>query len=346
MRAFQVVEPGQALEKKELETPTPQGSEVLIKITACGVCHSDLHLQEGGFYLGDGKTLPVPISNRTIGHEIMGVVEAIGDQVVDLNIGDKRVVYPWIGCGRCPICLSGDEQICHQPRALGVNQDGGFSDYVLVPHEKYLFDKGDVPDELAATYACSGLTAYSALKKGGDIGEEDLIIIGAGGVGMMAIQIAISVFNVAPIVIDIDDNKLEEAKSVGAKAVFNSTRKGAAGEILELTRGGAAKAIDFVGAEPTADLGMRCLRKGGVLIVVGLFGGELKTPLPMIPIMERGIQGCYVGNLENMGELMAHVRAGKIPPIPLDVRDMNCCNETLNDLRDGKIVGRAVLKNS
>lgn len=345
MRAYQVVAPGQALEKRELETPVPQGNEVLVKISACGVCHSDLHLQEGGFSLGEGKTLPVPLENRTIGHEIIGVVEAVGDAVTDVKVGDKRVVFPWIGCGECPICKAGDEQICRQPQALGIERDGGFSEYVLVPNQKYLFDKGDVPDELAATYACSGLTAYSALKKGGDVGEEDLIIIGAGGVGMMAVQIAISVFNKAPIVIDIDDEKLEQAKAVGAKAVFNAKQAGVAKDIMIATNGGAVKAIDFVGGEATASLGMRSLRKGGLLIIVGLFGGELKTPLPMIPIMERGIQGSYVGNLQNMGELMALVREGKIPPIPLDIRNMDTCNQTLNDLRDGKIVGRAVLVN-
>src|SRR5690606_35471629 len=135
------------------------------------------------------------------------------------------VVFPWIGCGECASCRRGEEHLCTPGRGLGTVTQGGFADHVLVPHPRYLFDKGHVDDALASTYACSGLTAYSALKKVGALVEGDeLVLIGAGGVGMMALQVALAQ-GLKPIVVDIDDNKLAAAKALGAKEVFNSSDK-------------------------------------------------------------------------------------------------------------------------
>ena len=191
MISYQTTTFGAPLIEVESKTPEPQGTEVLIKTMACGVCHSDIHMHEGVFDLGGGKQLEVGREGMVLGHEIFGEVIALGPDAEDAEIGDRRVVFPWIGCGECAACKRGDEQLCTPGCALGIAHAGGFADYVLVPHSRYLFDKGDVPDSLAATYACSGLTAYGALKKIGELHEgDDIVIIGAGGVGMMAIQIA------------------------------------------------------------------------------------------------------------------------------------------------------------
>ena len=306
MISYQTAAPGAPLVEVETDTPVPQGAEVLIKTLACGVCHSDIHMHDGVFELGGGKQLEVGREGMVLGHEIFGEVIAKGPEAEGVSIGDRRVVFPWIGCGECSFCKRGEEHICTPGRALGIMRAGGFSDHVLVPHSRYLFDKGDASESLAATYACSGLTAYGALKKVGDLQEgEELVIIGAGGVGMMAIQIA-HALGVDPIVVDIDDAKLAAAEELGVTRTFNSSDSQTAKAIRKST-GGVYAALDFVGAEASVNYGLSCLRKGGMLIIIGLYGGALSMPIPFIPMNARIIQGSYVGSLQDMSDLMVMV---------------------------------------
>ncbi|MDT8427562.1 MAG: alcohol dehydrogenase [Pseudomonadales bacterium] len=344
MISWQTTTPGGDLQKVTGDTPVPQGSEILVKMLACGVCHSDIHLHDGSFNLGNDKQLDVGRPGLVLGHEIFGEVLAVGPHVVSAKPGDRRVVYPWIGCGGCPSCQRGEEHLCTPGRGLGTVAQGGFADHVLVPHERYLFDKGEVSDALAATYACSGLTAYSALQKIGSLlpGDE-VLIIGAGGVGMMALQIALAQ-GIVPYVADIDDSKLEAAKSLGAKAVFNSSDRQMSREIKSLSNGGIYAALDFVGAEASVNFGLSCLRKGGRLVIVGLYGGALNIPLPFIPMNARIIQGSYVGSLQEMEELMALVRAGRIAPISIEERPLDQVTQALADLKAGRVQGRLVLR--
>jgi len=345
MITYETTEPGAPLARVERNTPEPSGSQVLLRVLACGVCHSDIHLHDGVFDLGNGKQLDVAQSGQVLGHEILGDVVAVGPEADGVKPGDRRVVYPWIGCGECAACQRGDEHLCTPGKALGITRPGGFADHVLVPHGRYLFDKGPVPDSLAATYACSGLTAYGALNKVGDLGSLDkVVIIGAGGVGMMAIQIAISVFGIEPLVVDIDDEKLAVARQLGVSNTYNSTDPGTAREIRKVT-GGAYAVLDFVGAESSVSYGLSCLRKGGKLIVVGLYGGLLSLPIPFIPMNARVIHGSYVGSLQEMGELMALVREGKIAPIDVQERPLSEVTAALADLKAGKVRGRQVLIN-
>ncbi|MDO9475450.1 MAG: alcohol dehydrogenase [Pseudohongiella sp.] len=344
MISYQTAAPGAPLQRVEAATPVPQGTEVLVKMVACGVCHSDIHLHDGEFNLGNDKKLEVGRPGLVLGHEIFGEVVAVGPDANDAKIGDRRVVFPWIGCGECPSCRRGEEHLCTPGRGLGTMAQGGFADHVMVPHPRYLFDKGDVADSLASTYACSGLTAYSSLKKVGPLVEGDeLVLIGAGGVGMMTLQVALAL-GMQPIVVDIDDNKLAAAKELGAKAVFNSSDKASVKAIKTLCNGGAYAVIDFVGAEASVNFGLGCLRKGGKIIIVGLYGGALNIPLPFIPMSARIIQGSYVGSLQEMGELMALVRAGKIAPIRIEERPLADVSQALADLKAGKVQGRVVLR--
>jgi D-arabinose 1-dehydrogenase-like Zn-dependent alcohol dehydrogenase len=344
MISYQTAAPGAPLQPVESSTPVPQGSEVLVKMVACGVCHSDIHLHDGEFNLGNDKKLEVGRPGAVLGHEIFGEVVALGPQAQGVKVGDRRVVFPWIGCGECPSCRRGEEHLCTPGRGLGTVMPGGFADHVMVPHPRYLFDKGDVSDSLASTYACSGLTAYSALKKVGALTEGDeVVLIGAGGVGMMALQIALAQ-GIQPIVVDIDESKLAAAKELGAKAVFNSGDKASIKAIKQLSNGGAYVAIDFVGAEASVNFGLGCLRKGGKIIIVGLYGGALNIPLPFIPMNARIIQGTFVGSLQEMGELMELVRAGKIAPIRIEERPLDQVSQALADLKAGKVQGRVVLR--
>ena len=345
MNSYQATAPGESLELVELQTPEPQGKEVLVKTISCGVCHSDVHIHSGAFDLGGGNQLPVPVPNPfTLGHEIFGEVVAKGSDATNINIGDRRIVYPWVGCGECGVCNSGEEHLCNSGPVIGVMQPGGFGDHVIVPDSKYLHDAGETPDHLAGSYACSGLTAYSALKKGAPYtSDNSLIIIGVGGVGMMGLQIAKAAFNCNPIVIDVDEDKLKLALENGAIAAINPTDEDAMMKVFEITGGNASVAIDFVGSELSTGFGINLLRKGGKYIIVGLYGGELKLPLPLIPIMERGIQGSYTGSPGDMHELMELVRSGKVDPIPVEKRPASEANQTLEDLKKGKILGRAAL---
>lgn len=345
MISYQTAVAGEPLVKVESELPMPSGTEVIVKMLACGVCHSDIHMHDGVFELGGGKQLQVGREGMVLGHEIYGEVTAIGPDAKDVQVGDRRVVYPWIGCGECASCKRGDEHLCTPGKALGIVSNGGFAEYVLIPHSRYLFDKGDVSDSLAATYACSGLTAYGALKKVGalEVGDE-VVIIGAGGVGSMAIQIA-RANGIDPIVVDIDEAKLQTARDLGVTRTYNSSEPSSAKDIRKAT-GGTYAAIDFVGAEASVNYGLNTLRKGGKLVVVGLFGGALTMPIPFLPMNARIIEGSYVGSLADMGELMEMVREGKIAPIEIQERPLADASDALSDLKAGKVQGRQVLVNA
>lgn len=348
MRSYQIVEWGQPIELREYPTPVPQGTEVLLRVTAAGICHSDLHINDGFFDLGEdkrvdlgklGATLPL-----TLGHEIVGVVEALGPDAEGVAVGEPRVAFPWIGCRHCAICQHEREQWCATPKFLGARTHGGYAEYVIVPHPMYLVDYGDVPTALACTYACAGLTAYSAIKKVLPLVEDDhLVVIGAGGVGLSGIHLAPAMTEARVIVADIDAEKRSVARQAGAYETIDNGDPDAVAKVMELTKGGARAAIDFVGAPATARFGFDVLRKGGNLIVVGLYGGALSAPLPFFPQRSLGVRGSYVGTLDEMHEVMALGRDGKVPPIPLDVRPLDAAPQSLDDLRAGRVRGRVIL---
>jgi D-arabinose 1-dehydrogenase-like Zn-dependent alcohol dehydrogenase len=185
MRAMQIIEWGKPLEAREYPDPEPKGEEVLLRVEAAGVCHSDVHIWDGHFDLGGGQQISLESRGVrlpfTMGHEIAGEVAALGPQASGVEVGDKVVAYPWIGCGECAVCREGEELLCLTPRTLGTRRAGGYGTHVIVPHGRYLLPHEGVPQGLAATYTCSGITAFSALKKTRThLGTEDhLVIIGA-----------------------------------------------------------------------------------------------------------------------------------------------------------------------
>ncbi len=344
-----VVEFGAPLQEIETPTPVPQGSEVLLKVHNAGVCHSDVHIQDGFFDLGGGNKLPMANIGlpHTMGHEIEGEVVAIGPEVKDIAIGARYAAFPWIGCGICASCLRGEENICvGKSRQLGCSNGcaGGYASHVLVPHPRYLIDYGTVEPALAAAYMCSGLTAYAAMKKVGPLGEKDqVLVLGVGGVGMMGVQFARALFGKGPLAADIDEGRLEAARDAGASDIYNTKVEGEAKRLVADTGGGAYAVVDFVGSEKTFAFASQTVRRGGRIIIVGLFGGAMQMPLPMFPFRTISIGGSMVGSLADTLEMMELVRAGKVAPIPYQTRPLDAANQTLNDLRDGKITGRVVL---
>ncbi|MDP6709522.1 MAG: alcohol dehydrogenase, partial [Alphaproteobacteria bacterium] len=336
MRAMQIIEWGKPLELREYPTPEPQGKEVLVRVTACGVCHSDLHIWSGHFDLGGGERLDIEARGVTppftMGHEPLGTVEALGPEAEGVAVGESYIVYPWIGCGACEHCQDADtELLCATPRVIGTRVDGGYADYVIVPDAKYLVDYTGVSQDLACTYACSGLTAYSALRKIGELTADDyLVTIGAGGVGLSAVHFASAVTPAKVITADVDGTKRAAARQVGAHDTIDNAEAGAVEKALEMTGGGAAATIDFVGRPETSRFGVDILRKGGRQVQVGLYGEKATVPLPFFPLKMISMIGSYVGSLNEMHELMALVKAGRVPPIPVEARPLEAVNSALD----------------
>lgn len=336
------------LETTELPTPTPSGSQVLVRVKSSGVCHSDLHLWEGGYDMGDGKFMKVtdrgvkyPV---TPGHEIAGTVEAVGPDASSVKVGQNVLVYPWLGCKECPACKVGNENLCDAPRSIGIFQDGGYADHVLVSDHSYLADIGDMNLDEATSLACSGLTAYTAVKKASVSCPPNIVIIGAGGLGLMGIQIAKAITDSSIICVDLDDKKLGIAKDMGADHIINSSSKEAAKEIIAACGGlGAESVIDFVNAPPTVGLALEVVRKRGSVTLVGLFGGSFSLSLVTVPLKSLIIQGAYTGSYKDMVELIGLAKKNAISPMISRRYSLDDANSALEDLRARKIIGRAVI---
>jgi alcohol dehydrogenase len=327
------------------DVPQPQGSEVLVHIERCGVCHSDLHMQDGYFVLGGDKKLDVRAGRTlpfTLGHEIAGTVEGAGPDS-DTKSGARVAVYPWIGCGQCAACKVGDENICTAPRHLGTTVDGGFATHVLVPHPRYLIDYAPLPAGYAGALMCSGLTAYSALKRLADrAARAPLLLIGLGGVGLTGLAFARAMYGTAPFVADIDPKKREAALAAGAAEAFDPSDPNARKALLKAS-GGIYAACDFAGSDASLNFATGVLAKGGKVVVTGLIGGAYSTAVAMFPLKAMTIEGTMTGTLAEARELIDLVRAKKIAPPPLAERPLAQASATLDDLRAGRIVGRVVL---
>src|SRR5689334_21084672 len=354
MKSFQVADFNAPLREVDQPTPQPTGTQVLIKVKAAGVCHSDLHIWEGGYELGHGRK-PLSLKDRgvslprTMGHETVGEIVAFGPDVKEtdkggLKIGTVALAYPWLGCGKCASCLADDENMCAvKPNALGVYCDGGYADHMTVPHPKYLLDLKGLDPVTAAPYACSGVTTYSALKKVEKDFDTPIVIFGAGGLGLMALSLLKAMGGKGAIVVDIDARKRQAAEAAGALATVDGNAPDALEQLVRKAGEPIRAAIDLVGNAQTAQLGFDCLAKGGKLIMVGLFGGGAPWALPLIPIKAITIQGSYVGNLRETQELLELVRSKKIAPIPVTTLPLAKANDALLDLQKGRLVGRAVL---
>ena len=337
---------GQPLCETVADRPTPRGSEVLVRIECCGVCHSDLHLQDGYFALGDDKRLditkdrPLPF---TLGHEIAGVIVATGEAAEGATLGRRVAVYPWIGCGTCPACRAGEENMCSAHHHLGIAVDGGFATHVLVPHPRYLIDYAPLAPAFAGPLMCSGLTAYAALKRfAGRVQHGPALLVGVGGVGMMGLAIARALFPEPPIVADIDAEKRNAAIAAGAAQAYDPSDPQARKAVMAAT-GGLHAVCDFVGSDKSLQFATGLLARGGKVVVTGLLGGNFSIAAAMFGIKAMTIEGTLTGTLAEARELLDLVRAKKIAPIPTRGRPFNEAQAALDDLRAGRIVGRTVL---
>jgi len=349
MKAARIVKVNEKLEIQQLETPKPKGSQVLVKVQSSGVCHSDIHLWEG-YYEGIGGQ-PLKTTDRgvnyplTPGHEVAGIVDALGEQAEGFSKDDKVLVYPWIGEGLCPACRIGEENLCDKPRSLGVYMNGGYAEYVLIPSYKYLVKISDGMDiDASATLSCSALTAYGAVKNANLKPDDNVVIVGAGGLGLMAIQLAKAVTGARIIAMDLDDKKLEFAKKEGADTTVNSKNEDPIKAIMELTdKMGADAVIDFVNASKTVESDMQFLRRRARVVLVGLFGGELKLSLVSMPTRAYKLIGSYTGTISDLIELVSLAKRGVIKPVVSNRFKLDQATDALTMLKDGKILGRGVI---
>jgi alcohol dehydrogenase len=339
---------GQPLSETVVDCPEPRGTEVLVRIARCGVCHSDLHMHDGYFLLGPDKKLDVTAGRTlpfTLGHEIAGAIERAGPDAQGATPGREVAIYPWIGCGKCAACNAGEENICAAPRHLGIYVDGGYATHVLVPHPRYLLDYAPLSAGFAGALMCSGLTAYAALKRLADrAARGPMLLVGLGGVGMMGLSLARAMYPHAPLAADIDAQKREAALKAGAATAYDPADAGARKAIMAATNGGVHAAIDFVGSDQSLAFATGALARGGKVVVTGLFGGTFTIPIAMLGLKAIGVEGIQTGTLAEAREVLDLARAGKVAPPPITERPLSEAQAALDDLRAGHVVGRVVLR--
>lgn len=326
---------------EEIEKPIPTGDEVLIRIGAAGVCHSDLHVIKEGV-LGEIK------EPFTLGHENAGWVEEVGEAVTGYKKGDAVIVYgPW-GCGHCKPCQTSSENYCDHQSELsyggGLGLNGGMAEYMLVPSSRLLVPIENLDPAIAAPLSDAALTPFAAIKRSLSKLTTDatVVVLGIGGLGHVALQILKSITGSVIIAGDISEEKLSLANKYGADHVINTTDADAAEQILKIT--GVKKAavvLDFVGINPTINLGKKIVGLDGDLTIVGLGGGQIDASAGHIPYGVR-VSTPYWGSRAELIEVIALAKQGKIH-IELEKYRLDEANEVYDKLHHGKINGRAVL---
>jgi alcohol dehydrogenase, propanol-preferring len=341
-----LTELGKSLNLGQVEDPKPKGAEVLVKIASSGLCHSDLHIWQGhyGSVKVQERGVKLPL---IMGHESAGTVAELGSEAKeksDIQIGDRAVVYPWIGEGACKACISGNDNLCRAVKPLGILLNGGFAEYVNVPHYRYVVPVSEkISLDSAAPMACAAITAYSALKKAELQPTDYLAIFGIGGVGHLGIQLASKLFGSTIIAVDERNEALNLAKRLGAKHSINPNEQDPVKEIMELTGGiGADAVVDFVNTTATSSLAFRSMKRGGRIILVGLSGEASAFPLPLIAMKGIGILGSYVGNLRDLLEVTRLLESGKIE-VTTNKMPLSKANEAIELLAAQKVVGRIIL---
>lgn len=341
MQAVRFVGVGKQAEIQDVPKPSPAPGQVVVKIGGAGVCHSDLHVMEEDLGFEAGFTL---------GHENAGWIAALGEGVTGFKEGDPVAVYgPW-GCGRCHACQLSMENYCENWAELGgfgggLGFDGGMAEYMLVPAARQLVPLGDLSPAKAAPLSDAALTPYHAIKRALPHLNADstAVVLGVGGLGHMAIQLLRALAPVRIVAADVDDRKLQQAKTLGADDIVNNRNAAEAEEqILKITGGrGASLVLDCVGVKPTVELGAKLLRRNSVWTVVGLGGGHHdfhhgSTPygtLLSIP---------YWGSRVELMEVIAMARAGRIHAETTEFPLTEAAN-VYEKLKAGEIAGRAVL---
>lgn len=336
MKAAVLHEFKKPLEIEEVQTPTPEASEVLIRVEACGVCHSDVHVADGDW----PQFVPITKKALILGHEIVGRVAQKGENVRELEIGD-RVGVPWIywTCGDCEFCREGNENLCTQQKITGVTVDGGFAEFVKAPASHVTELAGEGPPIEAAPLFCAGVTVYRALKQASIQAGQRLAVFGIGGLGHVAVQIAREM-GAEITAIDVSEEKLALAKTLGAANTLNAASNNVSKELR--AKGGVHLALVTSAAKAAYETAFASLRPTGTLLVVGLPAENICFPPIMLAAREARIRASAVGTRQDLREVLTMARNRKIK-CHVAERSFEQVNAALQDLRLGQVSGRIVL---
>jgi propanol-preferring alcohol dehydrogenase len=341
MRALQYREIGNAPEIVEVPTPTPGPGQVRLRVTAAGACHSDI------FLMGlptEAYVFGLPL---TLGHEGAGIVDAVGAGVAEALLGESVAIYgPW-GCGRCRACAEGRENYCPRAAAMGIappglGAPGSMADHVIVDTPRHLLPLGDLDPVATVCLTDAGLTPYHAIKSArGVLGPGSVaLVIGAGGLGHVGIQILRAISPATVVAVDTDPQKLTLATDVGAHHVVLSDG-GTADGLRALSSGGFDAVFDFVAAQATIDLGRTVLRMGGEQWLIGVAAGVMPVGLLAGPY-EASVRSPYWGSLGELYEVLDLARSGHLH-VATETFSLDDAPEAYAKLHAGSLRGRAVV---
>jgi alcohol dehydrogenase, propanol-preferring len=340
MKAARLHAYGQPLQIDDIPTPRPGPGQVVVAVRGAGFCHSDIHVIDG-----DIRILPrMPL---VLGHENAGVVAAAGAGVRTVREGDAVAVFGGWGCGRCSMCVTGHEQLCDTPEWAGLStHDGGYAEFLLVPHERYLIALSSLQPTDAAPLTDAALTPYRAIKKALAFLEPDhhALVIGLGGLGQYGLKLLNVLSGCPVIVVDVSEQKLRLAREMGATDVVDGRGRDVAAEIRELTNGrGVSAAFDFVGTDTTLDLAIRSTRSLGKVSQIGLAGGSARLKPLENSRFEVQFEATLWGTIKELREVIALAESGRLTTIPVEVVALDLINDVYRRLKAGDIAGRAVI---
>lgn len=335
MQAAQVEQFGQPLVIRDLEIPTPGPGQILVKIEACGVCHTDLHARNGDWPLK-------PALPFTPGHEGIGLVVALGTGVTAVQMGE-RVGVPWLysACGHCEFCLSAHETVCAEAQFGGYTKNGGFAEYI-VADPNYV---AHIPTGLSAVDAapliCAGVTSYKGIKETQARPSEWIVISGIGGLGHLGVQYA-KAMGLKVCAVDIDDGKLAHATRLGADAVVNARNGDPIAAVVQITGGGAHGVLITAPSLPAFKQGVGFTRKWGTCVLVGIPPGEF--PMPLFDVVANcvTVRGSFVGTRKDMAEALAFAADGRVKA-DIELQPLSAINAVFERLGKGEVPSRVVL---
>lgn len=340
MKAARIHSYGAPLVLEEVPRPEPGPGQVVIRVAGAGFCHSDLHVI-------DGEIEVLPRLPATLGHENAGVVAEIGEGVTGVRPGEPVAVYGGWGCGNCDFCVTGREQLCATPRWVGLSdRDGGYAEYLLIPHQRYLVPLRNLEPRVAAPFTDAALTPYRAVKRAQGFIEPDhpVLVIGAGGLGQFGIKILRHITGAPIVAVDVNEEKLQIAKEYGATFAFDGRDPEVGRKIVEAGGGaGVTASFDFVGTTQTLELAFETTRAGGKITQLGLAGGEFLLNLFHTVPFEVTFEGTLWGTIKELREVIALAESGKLTPIELLFEPLEEINTVYESLKAGKIPGRAVI---
>jgi len=336
MKAAVLHELKKPLTLEEVDRPTPGENDVVIRVEASGVCHSDLHIIEGDWKQFGGIT-KIPLIP---GHEIAGRVAEAGSAVRDLKPGD-RVGVPWIHwtCGECEFCRAGFENLCSRQKITGCTVDGGYAEYIKAPASHATRVPDGISSAEAAPLFCAGVTVYRALKQARLDPGQRLAVFGVGGLGHLAVQIGRNM-GAEVTAVDVSEDKLALATSLGAARALNAASTNVSKEVRRA--GGMHVVLVTSGSKAAYDAAFPCIRPTGCLMVVGL-PPEICFPPIMMAAGEVRVQASAVGTRQDLKETLAMAAAGKLR-CQVTTRPLDQINSIMDEMRAGTIAGRVVLE--